>query len=80
MQAAQATEILLEAIAGSDGTRADVTRRLQTVRIEDGLLGSFRFDAAGDMTRNPIAVYRIRGGRGRFQAAVEPSAALLARQ
>ncbi len=79
VQAAQATEILLEAIAGSDGTREDVTRRLKAVRVEDGLLGSFRFDAAGDMTRNPIAVYRIRGGRGRFEAALEPSAALLAR-
>jgi ABC-type branched-subunit amino acid transport system substrate-binding protein len=41
---AQATEILLKAIAASDGTRTSVTRNLLQTRVRGGILGSFRFD------------------------------------
>lgn len=78
--AAQATEIFLDAIAASDGSRADVTRSVLQARVTDGLLGTFRFDAAGDTTGNTIAVYRILGGRGRFQKAFNPPASLIARK
>jgi branched-chain amino acid transport system substrate-binding protein len=78
--AAQAMEIFLDAIAASDGSRADVTRNVLHARVTNGLLGSFRFDAAGDTTGNTIAVYRILGGRGRFQKALIPPDELLARK
>jgi ABC-type branched-subunit amino acid transport system substrate-binding protein len=56
---AQATEVLLDAIARSDGTRASVSRELLATRIEDGLVGPVRFDAAGDVTPSPFALVRL---------------------
>ncbi len=63
-EAAQAAEIVLQAIARSDGTRASVLRELRATRIEGGILGNFRFDANGDMTPSPVAIFRVTGGRG----------------
>lgn len=58
---AQAAAVLLDAIAGSDGSRSDVTARLLATRVADGPLGSFRFDANGDPTdaSGPIAGFTI---------------------
>ena len=58
--AAQAAQILLDAIAGSDGTRASVVASLRRRRVARGLLGSFRFDSAGDLTRPRITIVRAR--------------------
>jgi branched-chain amino acid transport system substrate-binding protein len=77
---AQAMEIFLDAIAASDGSRAAVTRNVLHAHVTDGPLGTFHFDAAGDTTGNTIAVYRILGGRGRFQKAFIPPASLIARK
>ena len=63
---AQATEVLLEAIAGSDGTRATVTERLFRTRVSDGILGSFEFDANGDTTGGGVTMYRIEQGEPRI--------------
>lgn len=57
--AAQATEILLDAIARSDGTRASITRELLSIRTSDGITGPVSFDANGDPSPEPIAIYRI---------------------
>jgi branched-chain amino acid transport system substrate-binding protein len=56
--AAQATEVLLDAIARSDGTRASVTRALLATRIEDGLIGDISFDADGDVRPRPYVIIR----------------------
>jgi branched-chain amino acid transport system substrate-binding protein len=56
---AQAAEILLDAIARSDGTRASVTRELFHTRIEDGILGDISFDRYGDLVEGPVTVYRV---------------------
>jgi branched-chain amino acid transport system substrate-binding protein len=64
-EAAQATEVLLQAIARSDGTRASVTRELRRVQVEDGILGSFQFDRNGDMTPASFTIFRITGGQRR---------------
>jgi len=61
LEAAQATEALLEAIERSDGTRASVLQELRRLQIEGGILGNFRFDPNGDMTPPSITVYRITG-------------------
>jgi ABC-type branched-subunit amino acid transport system substrate-binding protein len=50
LEAAQAAELVLDAIAGSDGTRASVLERLRDSDVRDGILGTFRFDGNGDMT------------------------------
>jgi ABC-type branched-subunit amino acid transport system substrate-binding protein len=59
LEAAQATELVVQAIARSDGTRASVLRELKASRVKDGLLGSFRFDRNGDLTPATVAIVRI---------------------
>jgi hypothetical protein len=58
--AAQAAEVLLRAIANSDGSRASVTRELFLVRIKNGILGTFSFDSNGDTTSNLFPVFRAK--------------------
>lgn len=58
--AAQATEVLLDAIARSDGTRASVVRELFETRVTDGLLGSFGFDPNGDISESPVTIVQIQ--------------------
>lgn len=62
-EAAQAAEVLLEAIARSDGSRGSVVREVRATRVRSGILGSFSFDAFGDVVPAPVTIYRIRDGR-----------------
>jgi branched-chain amino acid transport system substrate-binding protein len=59
VQAAQAMDVLLDAIARSDGTRKSVTRNLFSTRISNGLLGSFWITSTGDTTLNAVTIFRI---------------------
>ena len=77
---AQATHVLLNAIAQSDGTRAGVLRNLFRTRVRDGLLGDFAIDRYGDTTLTQVAVYRIHGARLRLAATISPSTDLLDRR
>jgi ABC-type branched-subunit amino acid transport system substrate-binding protein len=61
--AAQATDVLLDAIARSDGTRASVTSELFATTVSNGILGSFSITPAGDTTLNAVAIHRIIGGK-----------------
>jgi branched-chain amino acid transport system substrate-binding protein len=61
LQAAQATEVVLQAIAGSDGTRASVLRELHAIEVKNGILGDFRFDRYGDITPAKVAILRVTG-------------------
>jgi ABC-type branched-subunit amino acid transport system substrate-binding protein len=61
---AQATEVLLDAIARSDGTRASIVQELFRTRIRNGLLGTFGFDENGDITESPVTIMRVRRGGG----------------
>ena len=74
--AAQATEVLLDAIAASDGTRASVTRNLFQTRVENGILGSFEIDANGDTTASGVTMYRIEKGRPRVLSVITPPKSL----
>jgi ABC-type branched-subunit amino acid transport system substrate-binding protein/DNA-binding beta-propeller fold protein YncE len=69
---AQATEMLLDAIAASDGTRASVTRNLLRTRVNNGILGSFEFDAKGDTTAGAVTMYRIEQGKPRVLDVITP--------
>jgi branched-chain amino acid transport system substrate-binding protein len=62
VNAAQAMDVLLDAIARSDGTRTSVTRKLFATRVSNGILGSFWITPTGDTTLNAVAVYRVSGG------------------
>jgi branched-chain amino acid transport system substrate-binding protein len=58
--AAQATEVLLDAIARSDGSRVSVVKQLFSLRVRQGILGDFRFTSTGDITQQPITILRAQ--------------------
>ena len=60
----EAAEVVIDAIARSDGTRASVLQMLSTSRVSSGVFGGFQFDHNGDMSPAPFAIVRITGGRG----------------
>ncbi len=60
---AQAIDVLLDAIARSDGTRASVTRRLFDTRVTNGILGSFWITPTGDTSLNAVTIHRVVGGK-----------------
>jgi branched-chain amino acid transport system substrate-binding protein len=45
---AQAAQVMLDAIAASDGSRADVIKKMFATKVTDGYLGSFGINANGD--------------------------------
>jgi ABC-type branched-subunit amino acid transport system substrate-binding protein/DNA-binding beta-propeller fold protein YncE/predicted Ser/Thr protein kinase len=61
LESAQATELVLRAIARSDGTRESVLEKLKASRVKDGILGSFHFDRNGDLTPAKMPIIRITG-------------------
>jgi branched-chain amino acid transport system substrate-binding protein len=77
---AQATHMLLDAIAASDGSRAGVLRNLFGARVEDGLLGDFTIDRYGDTSLTDVAVYRLHGSRLQLAAMTRPPTDLLDRR
>jgi branched-chain amino acid transport system substrate-binding protein len=63
--AAAAAATLLDAIAGSDGTRSIVTRNLLAAHPRRGIVAPFGFDSSGDILPSPITIVRAeRGGGG----------------
>jgi branched-chain amino acid transport system substrate-binding protein len=60
---AQATDVLLDAIAASDGSRASVTAAMLRLRVTDGIIGDFEFDSNGDVSPPLVSVYRITDGQ-----------------
>jgi branched-chain amino acid transport system substrate-binding protein len=70
---AQAAQIVLEAIANSDYTRAGVIEQLFATEVEDGFLGDFTFNENGDPTLASGAVVGFTIFRGEEQLEVETS-------
>jgi branched-chain amino acid transport system substrate-binding protein len=64
LYAAQATQVALDAIAGSDGTRASVAEALARTDIKAGWLGRVRFTRGGDLRGAPVAILRAERGGG----------------
>ena len=62
-EAAQAAEVLLDAIGRSDGSRASVVEELFRTRVKDGILGSFSFDRNGDITPSAVGFFRVEHGK-----------------
>jgi branched-chain amino acid transport system substrate-binding protein len=74
---AQGTEVLLDAIARSDGTRASVTRELFKTKVTNGILGSFSFDRNGDTTAGAVTIYRIVDGKPTVFSVITPPPSLV---
>ena len=77
---AQATRMMLDAIAGSGGSRTRVTDAVMSARVEGGLIGDFAIDANGDTTLNEMGIYRMVDGELQFEGPVTPPADLLGRE
>jgi hypothetical protein len=77
MHAGEAAEILMRAIAASDGTRGSVNEHVRNAKTKDGILGSFGFDRNGDTTQTRIFIHRIAGGQLKFDAMITPPPNLL---
>jgi len=76
---AQATHMLLDAIARSGGHRSRVARMVAERPIRNGLIGDFGIDRHGDTTLNQMAIYRIERGRLRFETVISPAPEVLGR-
>jgi branched-chain amino acid transport system substrate-binding protein len=70
--AAQAAEVLYQAIVKSDGTRSSITANLFKTKISNGILGTFSINANGDTTSNPVTVYKIVGGKSTTFKVITP--------
>jgi DNA-binding SARP family transcriptional activator/ABC-type branched-subunit amino acid transport system substrate-binding protein/DNA-binding beta-propeller fold protein YncE len=77
--AAQATQLLLDAISRSGGTRASVIKELFASRVRNGILGDFAITASGDTTANTVTIYRIEGGKRRLFKVITPPLTLVRR-
>lgn len=75
--AAQAAEVVLKAIETSDGTRAGTAAQLFKTDISDGILGSFKINANGDTSSNPVSMYQIKGGKQTTYKVITPAADLV---
>ena len=75
--AAQAAEVLLDAIAASDGTRQSVVDNLFKTNVTDGIMGSFGLDANGDTTAGGVTMYQIKGDKQVTVKVVTPDATLV---
>jgi branched-chain amino acid transport system substrate-binding protein len=62
--AAQAAQMFVAAIAASDGTRASVASEIFKVSVTNGILGNVSFNANGDVTSNPVTIYKVVAAKG----------------
>jgi branched-chain amino acid transport system substrate-binding protein len=73
--AAQAAEVLISAISKSNGTKSDVAKQLFKVNLPNSILGKVSFNANGDVTANPVTIYKvIRGASTTYKVIVPPNA------
>jgi DNA-binding SARP family transcriptional activator/ABC-type branched-subunit amino acid transport system substrate-binding protein/DNA-binding beta-propeller fold protein YncE len=62
LEAAVATEVMVDAIARSDGSRGSVVNALRTTHRHGGVAGELSFDRLGDPRAGVVGVYRFRRG------------------
>jgi hypothetical protein len=80
--AAQTAQVLLNAIAASDGTRASVTKNVFGMKITNGILGSFQIGSQGDIIGQQqftIGLGNSKSGQFDTYQVVNPDPALVAK-
>jgi ABC-type branched-subunit amino acid transport system substrate-binding protein len=60
-ETAQLAELVLDAVAHSNGTRASVLDALRRAKVVDGMLGTFSFDRNGDKIPATFTIVRVTG-------------------
>jgi branched-chain amino acid transport system substrate-binding protein len=71
--AAAAAQVLLDAIARSDGTQADIVAKLFETNLEDSVLGPISFDQNGDPAAGVESIYKAIDGAWVWQEAKSAS-------
>lgn len=75
--AGQATELVLTALAGTAGSRADVISGVADAKVKNGITGTFEILPSGDPSIGPITISRAGKSFTPFKV-VNPSPALVA--
>ena len=75
--AAQAAEVIVAAIAQSNGTRSDVTKQVFKIHLRNSILGNVSFNANGDVTSNPVTIYKVAGGKSTTLRVIVPPNSLV---
>jgi ABC-type branched-subunit amino acid transport system substrate-binding protein/DNA-binding beta-propeller fold protein YncE len=60
LPAAQAADVVMRAIARSDGSRASVLEKIRSGAVNNGVLGDFRFNR-GDIAPATVPIFRVTG-------------------
>jgi hypothetical protein len=76
--AAQATEVALDSIARSNGSRRSVARALFDTDLRTSLIGPVAFDPRGDLKNAPVAIVVARRGGGSDEVLSSEGASLVA--
>ena len=75
--AAQSTEVVIQAIAQSNGSRADVTKQLFKLKLKGSILGNVSFNSNGDVSANPVTIYKIKAGKSTTYKVIVPPKSLV---
>jgi branched-chain amino acid transport system substrate-binding protein len=75
--AAQAALVMIQAIAQSNGTRADVTKQVFKVDLKNSILGNVSFNSNGDVTSNPVTIYKVKGNAAPTFKVITPPKSLI---
>ena len=71
--AAQSAQVLLGAIAKSNGSRSDVASKLFNLKVTNGILGNFSINANGDTTLGTVSFGQMKGQDAKFIGLISPS-------
>jgi branched-chain amino acid transport system substrate-binding protein len=75
--AAQAAEAMVAAIAQSNGTRSDITKQVFKINLKNTILGALSFNSNGDVTANPVTIYKVKGGKSTTYRVIVPPKSLV---
>ena len=75
--AAAAAQVFLTAIGASDGSRSSVNDQVFKVTAKT-VLGPIKFNQNGDVTSNPVTIYKIKGGKSTTFKVITPKNSLVA--
>jgi branched-chain amino acid transport system substrate-binding protein len=75
--AAAAAQVFLAAVGASDGSRSSVNDQVFKVTANT-VLGAIKFNQNGDVTSNPVTIYKIKGGKSTTLKVIIPKSSLVA--
>ena len=74
--AAQSAQVLLSAIAKSNGSRTSVDKHLTNLKVKNGILGSFSIDKNGDTTLGAVSIGQYNRKTVVFKKVITPPVSL----